>query len=87
LLDNGCDGIDLGGQGSTDAATVVPWQEEWDRLESIPSQPLSSKYSPRRVADSASVAIESVLSESGDAFTTPYRNMLAIYGKEVRWDR
>jgi dihydropteroate synthase len=35
LLANGCDGIDLGGQGSTDNATVVPWQEEWERLESI----------------------------------------------------
>jgi len=35
LLNNGCDGIDLGGQGSTDAATIVPWQEEWLRLESI----------------------------------------------------
>jgi dihydropteroate synthase len=35
LLNNGCDGIDLGGQGSTDNATVISWQEEWERLESI----------------------------------------------------
>ncbi len=32
LLANGCDGVDLGGQGSTDQATVVQWQDEWDRL-------------------------------------------------------
>ena len=35
LLDHGCQGIDLGGQGSTDNATVVPWEEEWQRLEAI----------------------------------------------------
>lgn len=35
LLSHGCQGIDLGGQGSTDNATVVPWEEEWERLESI----------------------------------------------------
>ena len=35
LLNNGCQGIDLGGQGSTDNATVVPWQEEWERLAGI----------------------------------------------------
>jgi dihydropteroate synthase len=35
LIADGADGIDLGGQGSTDAATVVPWQEEWERLEAV----------------------------------------------------
>ena len=35
LLSHGCQGIDLGGQGSTDNATVVPWQEEWERLRDI----------------------------------------------------
>lgn len=35
LLSDGADGIDLGGQGSTDNATVVPWQAEWDRLAEI----------------------------------------------------
>ncbi len=35
LLNNGCQGIDLGGQGSTDNATVVPWTEEWERLADI----------------------------------------------------
>lgn len=35
LLIDGCDGFDLGGQGSTDTANVVPWQAEWDRLEHI----------------------------------------------------
>lgn len=35
LLTHGCQGIDLGGQGSTDAATVVPWQDEWERLRDI----------------------------------------------------
>ena len=35
LLDDGADGIDLGGQGSTDNATVVPWQHEWERLSGI----------------------------------------------------
>jgi len=35
LLNNGCQGIDLGGQGSTDNATVVPWAEEWERLADI----------------------------------------------------
>jgi dihydropteroate synthase len=33
LLADGADGIDLGGQGSTDVATVVPWQAEWERLD------------------------------------------------------
>lgn len=35
LLEHGCQGIDVGGQGSTDNADVVPWQEEWDRLRDI----------------------------------------------------
>ncbi len=35
LLADGADGIDLGGQGSTDNATVVPWEAEWARLASI----------------------------------------------------
>lgn len=35
LLASGADAIDLGGQGSTDNATVVPWQDEWDRLRTI----------------------------------------------------
>ena len=35
LLDEGADGIDLGGQGSTDNATVVPWEAEWARLAEV----------------------------------------------------
>ena len=35
LLAAGADGIDLGGQGSTDVADVVPWTAEWDRLQAI----------------------------------------------------
>ena len=35
LLADGADGIDLGGQGSTDHATVVPWEAEWGRLAEI----------------------------------------------------
>lgn len=35
LLDQGANGIDLGGQGSTDAATVVGWETEWQRLEAL----------------------------------------------------
>lgn len=35
LLADGADGIDLGGQGSTDNATVVPWEAEWRRLADI----------------------------------------------------
>lgn len=35
LLTQGADCIDLGGQGSTDNATVVPWQTEWQRLEQV----------------------------------------------------
>lgn len=35
LLAEGADGIDLGGQGSTDNATVVPWEAEWARLSAI----------------------------------------------------
>lgn len=43
LLANGCEGIDLGGQGSTDNATVVSREDEWNRLRS----PLSSLASLR----------------------------------------
>ncbi len=35
LLDQGADHLDLGGQGSTDIATVVPWTTEWERLATI----------------------------------------------------
>jgi dihydropteroate synthase len=35
LLAGGADGIDLGGQGSTDEATVVDWTVEWARLEPL----------------------------------------------------
>ena len=35
LLADGADAIDVGGQGSTDIATVVDWQQEWDRLAPI----------------------------------------------------
>jgi dihydropteroate synthase len=35
LLANGADAIDLGGQGSTDIATVVAWEQEWERLAPI----------------------------------------------------
>lgn len=35
LLADGADALDLGGQGSTDAATVVDWRTEWGRLEEI----------------------------------------------------
>jgi dihydropteroate synthase len=35
LLDEGADAIDLGGQGSTDVATVVDPAEEWDRLADL----------------------------------------------------
>lgn len=35
LLADGADGLDLGGQGSTDAATVVPWEAEWERLRDL----------------------------------------------------
>lgn len=38
LLADGANGIDIGGQGSTDNATVVPWEAEWERLrETIPA--------------------------------------------------
>jgi dihydropteroate synthase len=38
LLADGADGIDLGGQGSTDLADVVTWQVEWERLsEAVPA--------------------------------------------------
>ncbi len=35
MLAAGADALDLGGQGSTDVATVVPWELEWQRLEAI----------------------------------------------------
>ena len=35
LLELGADGIDVGGQGSTDIATVVDWHVEWERLEHV----------------------------------------------------
>ena len=35
LLADGSNGFDLGGQGSTDNASVVAWEEEWSRLEHI----------------------------------------------------
>jgi len=35
LIAEGADSLDLGGQGSTDIATVVPWEDEWARLEAI----------------------------------------------------
>jgi dihydropteroate synthase len=35
LLADGANAIDLGGQGSTDAATVVGWHDEWARLEPL----------------------------------------------------
>jgi dihydropteroate synthase len=35
LLAEGADGIDLGGQGSTDAAAIVGWETEWSRLEPL----------------------------------------------------
>ncbi len=35
LLVDGADAIDIGGQASTDIATVVDWQVEWDRLADV----------------------------------------------------
>ncbi len=35
LLTDGADAIDLGGQGSTDAAEIVPWEDEWARIADI----------------------------------------------------
>ncbi|MGD9795277.1 MAG: dihydropteroate synthase [Acidimicrobiia bacterium] len=35
LLANGANGIDLGGQGSTDIATVVDPDEEWERITRV----------------------------------------------------
>lgn len=35
LLADGADGLDLGGQGSTDVAEVVPWEAEWERLRHL----------------------------------------------------
>jgi dihydropteroate synthase len=41
LVADGANAIDLGGQGSTDIATVVPWEQEWRRL----AEPLESLLS------------------------------------------
>jgi dihydropteroate synthase len=35
LLSGGADALDIGGQGSTDNATVVDWTIEWQRLEPV----------------------------------------------------
>ena len=35
LIDEGADAIDLGGQGSTDVAEVVTWQDEWARVADV----------------------------------------------------
>ncbi len=35
LIDEGADGLDVGGQGSTDVAEVVDWSVEWARLEAV----------------------------------------------------
>lgn len=35
LLDAGADALDLGGQGSTDSASVIHWTVEWARVEHI----------------------------------------------------
>jgi dihydropteroate synthase len=35
LLANGCQGFDLGAQGSTDIASIVPPDQEWDRAKDI----------------------------------------------------
>jgi len=35
LLTAGADALDVGGQGSTDQATVVDWPVEWERLADI----------------------------------------------------
>lgn len=35
MREAGAERIDLGGQGSTDIATVVPWQDEWERLREV----------------------------------------------------
>jgi dihydropteroate synthase len=35
LLESGCGGVDLGGQGSTDNATVVDPEVEWQRIQAV----------------------------------------------------
>ncbi len=35
MIESGANGIDLGAQGSTDWATVVDWQDEWERMSEI----------------------------------------------------
>lgn len=33
LLEDGADGIDIGGQGSTEVSTLADWRTEWERVE------------------------------------------------------
>ena len=33
LIEQGCFGVDIGGQGSTSAAALEPWETEWARVE------------------------------------------------------
>ena len=35
LIADGADGIDIGGQGSTDNAEVVDWETEWARVDTV----------------------------------------------------
>ena len=35
LIADGADGIDIGGQGSTDGAEVVDWETEWARVDTV----------------------------------------------------
>lgn len=35
LLADGADAVDLGAQGSTDAADIMTWQQEWRRAEAV----------------------------------------------------
>ena len=35
LIEDGADGIDIGGQGSTDNAEVVDWETEWSRVSAV----------------------------------------------------
>lgn len=67
LLSDGANGVDLGGQGSTDAATVVGAVDEWQRVaELIPAlaelgMPLSIDTWRAEVADKALSAGATVL--------------------------
>ena len=56
LLADGANGLDLGGQGSTGAATVVPWEAEWQRLE-----PLVPALAQHNVSPLGSVIVTVVL--------------------------